>query len=92
MRSLALTDHNYTVDALSEFGRQIKNGQAPQIVAGIESGISSAMDGPMMAEMAMMLDPARIEASQRRERNIIVALMVAIVLGIAWALYRFVVT
>ncbi len=89
VRSLVLTDHYFTHEELSSFGRQIKRGNEPEIDPELERAAAMQVDDSMLEKLVRMSDPAHREYCRKRERNIILVIMAVMIGGIVWMLYRF---
>lgn len=89
IRSLALTDHHFTHDQLAEFGTQIRNGHELKIDMELETRLSEGIDDNTLQALVRMSDPALCEYYRKRERNIILLIMAAILTFIGWMIYRF---
>lgn len=88
IRSLALTDHHFTHDQLADFGTQIRNGCELKIDAELETRLSAEIDDNTLQKLVRMSDPALREYYRKRERNIIMIIMAAILTFIGWMIYR----
>jgi hypothetical protein len=91
VRSLILTDHHFTCQELSEFGKHIKDGNVPMISPDLERTVSEQIDDATLAKLVIMSDPVYREKCRKRERKIIWLMIAAILGGIVWMLYRLVV-
>jgi hypothetical protein len=89
IRSLALTDHHFTLDQLADFGTRIRNGDELKIDTELEARLSAEVDDNTLQTLLRMSDPALREYYRKRERNAILIIMAAILGFIGWMLYRF---
>jgi hypothetical protein len=88
IRSLALTDHHFTHDQLVDFGTRIQNGDELKIDPQLASQLSAEIDDNTLQTLVRMSDPALREYYRKRERNIILIIMVTILMFIGWMIYR----
>ncbi len=87
--SLALTDHHFTHGQLADFGKRIQNGDELEIDAQLMSRLSAEIDDNTLQALVQISDPAVREYYRKREQNIILIIMAAILTFIGWMIYRF---
>ncbi|HUE73078.1 MAG TPA: hypothetical protein VMP01_19495 [Pirellulaceae bacterium] len=88
---MALTDHFYSGEELKSFANKVKAGEDFEIQAELKEGFESEIDEDLLEELRKLSDPKRRERNRKREERIIVALIVLVLAGIAWMIYRFVI-
>lgn len=88
-RSLVLTDHYFTHAQLAQFGTQIRNGDVLDIDTELEAQLSAEIDDNTLQNLMKMADPALREKYRKREQNLILIIMGAILTAIGWMIYRF---
>lgn len=89
VRSLILTDHFFAREDLYKLGERIRSGSAPTIDPSLERSVSEGIDDAAIKKLAQQFYPAGAASSRKRERQILLALMMMIAAGIGWMLYRF---
>lgn len=86
---MTLTDHFYSGEELKAFANKVKAGEDFEVQAELQEGLESEIDEELLEQLRKLSDPERRERNRKREERIIVALIVLVLAGIAWMIYRF---